>query len=103
MTAAQQLTLSHVPSQPDREAQTRATWYASYRQARRQLRPSSRYTVGTRYGWTLDALRNRFGAAAWPITQAAARLAFDVAMIPKAPTGTTCELHKQGLVRITRR
>src|SRR4051794_9762372 len=103
MTAAQQLTLPRVQPQPgqvrlDRAAQARETFRAAYSQARRQLRTSRRYGLGSRYGWTLDALRNRFGAGAWPITQKAVAIAFDAATVAKAATGTSDELARQGML-----
>src|SRR4051812_20899824 len=77
----------------------RAIFRAAYAQARRQLRPSPRHGLGSRYGWTLDALRRRFGAGAWPITQAAVRIVFDARTPMYASTGTEQELARQGLVR----
>src|SRR3954452_7804178 len=76
----------------------RQLWRASYSQARRQLRPTRRHGLGSRYGWTLDALRNRFGASAWPITHAALRVAFDAATVAKAATGSTEELAREGML-----
>src|SRR4051794_6320349 len=76
----------------------RQLWRASYSQARRQLRPTRRFGLGSRYGWTLDALRNRFGASAWTVTQAAVRVAFDAATVAKAATGTREELARQGML-----
>jgi hypothetical protein len=77
---------------------TRATWYAAYSQARRQLRPSPRFTVGARFPWTMDALRNRFGASGYAIAQQAARLAFDRATAARGYAGTAAQLQRQGLV-----
>ena len=98
MTAAQQLTLSHVPSQPDREAQARAVFKAAYRQARAQIRDGGRFGLGARYVWALGHLRRRFGPTGWPLAQQAARVAFDLRAVSKAATGTVTELERQGLV-----
>ena len=82
----------------DRAAQARAVFKAAFSQARRQLRPTPRYGLGSSYGWTLDALRNRFGAGAWPITQKAVAIAFDAATVARAATGTPAELARQGML-----
>src|SRR5690349_22878090 len=67
------------------------------------IRDGGHHGLGARYVWCLDHLRRRFGASGWPMAQQAARVAFDRRAVSKAATGTTSELHKQGLVRITRR
>ena len=85
-------------TKPDRAAQARAIFKAAYSQARRQLRPSPRYTVGARFPWAMNALRARFGASGWPVAQAACRLAFDRATAARGYAGPLDQLVRQGLV-----
>ena len=85
-------------SKPDRAAQVRRVWRESYSMSRRMMRPSARYTVGSRFPWTMDALRNRFGASGYAIAQAACRLAFDRATAGRGATGTPAQLQRQGLL-----
>src|SRR4051794_25193147 len=76
----------------------RATFRAAYGMARRMMRPSSRYTVGARFPWTMDAIRARFGASGYPVAQQAARLAFDRATAGRGATGSVADLQRQGLL-----
>src|SRR4051812_13841599 len=109
MTAAQQLTLPHVPSQPglsrlDREAQARATYRAAYGMARRIIRDDGRHAPATRWNWYLLHARRRFTTpAAWPTPRPPARPVSDRRTATHARTGSAAELHRQGLVTTTRR
>src|SRR3954471_7125092 len=85
-------------SKVDPSDRARAIFRAAHSQARRQLRTSSRYGLGSRYGRALDALRNRFGASGWKVAQAAVAIAFDGATIAKAATGTREELAREGML-----
>src|SRR3954451_22634269 len=85
-------------SKIDRAGQVRATWYASYSQARRQLRPSPRYTVDSRFPLAMGVLRNRFGASGYAIAQLACRLASDRSTAARGYAGSLDQLARQGLV-----
>jgi hypothetical protein len=77
---------------------SRAIWRLAYSQSRRQLRPSPRFTVGSRFPWLMDAIRARFGASGYAVAQQAARLAFDRCTLGRGTAGTVAHLAREGLV-----
>ena len=85
-------------TKPDRAAQVRAIWKASYRQARAQIRTDGRFGLDSRHVHCLDHMRRRFGPAGWPVAQRAARLVLDRRTACRGAIGTVTELQRQGLV-----
>src|SRR4051794_13959082 len=84
------------PTKPGLDA--RALWRLAYRQSRSQIRDGGRHGLGARYVHCLDHLRRRFGPSGWPVSQQAARVAFDLHAVSKAATGTRTELAREGML-----
>src|SRR4051794_33090145 len=104
MTAAQQLTLSHVPSQPgqsrlDTRDWTRETFRAAYSMARRVIVERRNHGIGAAWTYYLLHARKRFRTpAAWRLAQLAGKIVFERRTPGHAASGQTSDLHRQGLV-----